>query len=132
VVGSFEFCEAEPYRRLVSEFCEAEPYRGAFEFFEAESHRGSFEFCEAEPYRRLVSEFCEAEPYRVLVFERFGAFVFSGKVLLSDVDASSPAKSLDPEVLLFCSAKARGGAISGIFIETIKRLLMNKINFLLL
>jgi hypothetical protein len=67
---------------------------------------GAFEFCESEPYRRLVSE-------------RSEALVLSGKATLSDVDANSSVKPLDPEVSLLDSAKVRGGTLFGKFIESI-------------
>jgi hypothetical protein len=74
------------------------------------------------------SDFCEVEPYRHLVFERFEALVFLGsKVTLSDIDANSSEESSDS---LLDSAEARTLLLK--FIESIRQLLINKINFLLL
>jgi hypothetical protein len=77
------------------------------------------------------SEFCEAEPYRVLVSERFEALVVSGKVTLSDADANSSAERLDSEVSLLDFAESKGGTLLFKFIESIRQLLINKINLLL-
>jgi hypothetical protein len=74
----------------------------------------------------------KAEPYRRLVSERSEALVVSGKVLLSDVDATSPEKSLDSEISLLDPAEAKGGTSFLEFIENIRQLLINKINFILL
>jgi hypothetical protein len=76
----------------------------------------------------VVGVFCEAELYRKLVLERFEALILSGGAALSDVDASSFAKSLDSEVLLLDSVKTEEVPLFGIFIEAIRQLLMNKIN----
>jgi hypothetical protein len=48
------------------------------------------------------------------------------------VDATSPEKSLDSEISLLDPAEAKGGTSFLEFIDNIRQLLINKINFILL